>query len=70
MGTSSMFSVTYYFRREFQVPDSLPLPDPSMQLRFEIKVDDGAVVYVNGKELFRVRMPDGPIDGDTEGAEF
>lgn len=41
-----------------------------MQLRFEIKVDDGAVVYVNGKELFRVRMPDGPIDGDTEGAEF
>jgi hypothetical protein len=37
-----------------------------MQLRYEIKVDDGAVVYMNGKEFFRVRMPDGPIDGDTE----
>ncbi len=60
------FTVTYYFRRNFQVPDSLQVPNPSKQLRFEIKVDDGAVVYVNGKELFRVRMPDGPIDGDTE----
>ncbi|MEM7386683.1 MAG: hypothetical protein AAF514_17235, partial [Verrucomicrobiota bacterium] len=44
-----------YFRLRFQVED--PVVDPHLGLR--ACVDDGAVFYLNGKEVGRLRMPDG-----------
>ncbi len=31
-------------------------------MRAYLRADDGAVVYVNGEEVFRLRLPDGPLD--------
>jgi len=48
---------TYYFRTRFSFTTS-----PSgLTLRATAYVDDGAVFYLNGAELHRVRLPDGPI---------
>ncbi|MFH0793802.1 MAG: metallophosphoesterase, partial [bacterium] len=44
---------TTYFRRVFQVQD----PAQYAGLRFQIIRDDGAVVYLNGTEVFRSNMP-------------
>lgn len=55
-------STTYYYRTEFN-PDSLP--DIVEQLQLSLLVDDGAVVYLNGVELFRVGMPAGNINHNT-----
>ncbi len=45
----------YYFRRTFRVEKSRPL----RLLLLEVIVDDGCVVYLNGKEVQRHNMPDG-----------
>ncbi|MCZ6795932.1 MAG: GxGYxYP family putative glycoside hydrolase [Planctomycetota bacterium] len=45
----------YYFRRTFRVAESRPL----RLLLLEVIVDDGCVVYLNGKEVQRHNMPDG-----------
>ena len=50
--------MTYYFRRGWQVPDRSLIT--SLMLR--LLRDDGAVVYLNGVEIFRSNMPDGPIN--------
>ena len=50
---------TTYFRAPFTasaVPTALEL---------QMRVDDGAVVYINGVEAARFNLPDGPIDFDT-----
>lgn len=52
---------TVYFRTHFTVAD--PLAVESLGLR--IKYDDGAVVYLNGVEAFRVNMPEGPVTFST-----
>ena len=52
--------VTYYFRTTFQVTGA-----PPAFLTFSNLVDDGAVFYLNGAEIFRVRMPAGPIGYST-----
>ena len=52
---------TYYFRSTFEV-DTVP---EDASLRISHFVDDGAVFYLNGEEVLRYRMPDGPIDADT-----
>ncbi len=46
---------TFYFRTSFNFTGSLV----GVQLKLTTLVDDGAVVYLNGGELFRLRMPDG-----------
>jgi hypothetical protein len=54
--TGTPFS-TYYFRTQFtstNAPGNAPL-------LFEDYLVDGAVFYLNGAELYRLRMPDGPI---------
>ena len=53
---------TYYFRATFQYEG-----DPAAAaLRFLAFVDDGAVVHLNGTELYRLRMPEtGTIDYDS-----
>jgi exopolysaccharide biosynthesis protein len=60
--------LAYYFRTRFQVATLLP----GTQLRFVGRIDDGAVVYLNGREIYRVRMPEAPapIDPTTLAVTF
>lgn len=51
----------YFFRSRFQF-DGNP---EGAAMDFSIIVDDGAVFYLNGEELFRRGMPEGPIAPDT-----
>jgi hypothetical protein len=57
-GTSSNAAFpTYYFRTHFPFGNSVA----GMALVFTNFVDDGAVFYLNGAEVQRIRMPFGPI---------
>lgn len=47
----------YYFRHSFYVEDPAAYADLSLR----ILRDDGAVVYLNGTEVARYSMPEGPI---------
>jgi hypothetical protein len=53
--------VTTYFRRAF------PVADPAAYASLAIRVlrDDGAVVYLNGTEIFRSNMPAGAVSATT-----
>lgn len=53
--------VTAWFRHSFTVAD--PGLSPSVELQYV--ADDGAVVYVNGVEVSRTRMADGPVTAET-----
>ena len=53
--------VTHYFRRPFTVANLGVLSD----LFFYLQRDDGAVVYLNGIEIFRTNMPAGAISATT-----
>jgi hypothetical protein len=53
--------ITTYFRHQFQVTNAAQFIALSVQLL----ADDGAVIYLNGTEVFRSRMPDGPITFNT-----
>jgi 3',5'-cyclic AMP phosphodiesterase CpdA len=61
--------ITSYFRHTFEIP-----VDPQFTAcLLRIVRDDGAVVYVNGTEVFRTNMPDGPVEAGTlavSGVEF
>jgi hypothetical protein len=50
--------ITTYFRHSFEIADSSAIDALVVRLRR----DDGAIVYVNGTEVFRSNMPGGPID--------
>ncbi|MCI0537618.1 MAG: PKD domain-containing protein [Verrucomicrobiales bacterium] len=52
---------TTYFRRRFTVADSRLVSGLTLGLRR----DDGAVVYLNGRELLRSNMPEGTISSTT-----
>lgn len=52
---------TTYFRKTFSVAD----PSAFGQLNFEIVRDDGAVIYINGVEVYRTNMPGGVINYNT-----
>ncbi len=47
---------TTYFRHRFTVTDPSFIAD----IRLNIKVDDGAIIYLNGTEVSRLHMTDGP----------
>jgi hypothetical protein len=53
--------ITTYFRKWFQVDDPAAFTNLSLQLQR----DDGAIVYLNGTEVFRSNMPNGPIAFNT-----
>ena len=55
-------SLTWYFRHTFNVND----PGQFSNLRANILRDDGAIVYLNGNEIARSNMPDGPVTINTE----
>ncbi len=56
--------ITAYFRHTFPAVD----PDAYEAFALEIVRDDGAVVYLNGTEVFRTNMPSGAIDFRTRAA--
>ena len=62
-GLNDPFVVTYYFEREFNLGASQLAGLQSLNLRHA--VDDGAVIYINGSEVFRVNMPAGVPDALT-----
>jgi len=53
--------ITYYFRRQFTVPD----PTIYTNLLLEAMRDDGIIVYLNGSEVYRDNMPAGPVNYQT-----
>ena len=53
--------ITCYFRHAFTVED----PALFGSLQFNTQIDDGAVVYLNGAEVFRRDLPDGVIAPTT-----
>jgi hypothetical protein len=52
---------TYYLRTHFNVVNAVP----NSSLAFAAYVDDGAVFYLNGTEIYRLRMPTGSITSQT-----
>jgi hypothetical protein len=55
--SSSSKYITTYFRRAFVVP-----PDTTItNLTFRLLRDDGAVVWLNGREVYRSNMPNGTV---------
>lgn len=50
---------TAYFRHSFLASTNLPVT------KVRLLRDDGAVVYINGREVLRDNMPDGPITPTT-----
>ncbi len=52
--------ITTWFRHEFQVPD----PSLIQNLRLRVLRDDGVVIYLNGVELVRSNMAQGPISAN------
>ncbi len=50
--------ITTYFRRLFAVADASAVSNLTLRLLR----DDGAIVYVNGVELFRTNLPAGPVN--------
>jgi predicted phosphodiesterase len=53
--SSSQAYVTYYFRKNFTVENIADIT----ALSAKIAVDDGYVLYLNGREVSRLNMPDG-----------
>lgn len=58
---SSKRPITTWFSHNFTVAD----PKVFNKATLDFIADDGAVVYVNGKEVNRTRMPEGTIRPDT-----
>ena len=56
--------ITAYFRKQFVSPD----PSRFAGLFLRLHRDDGGIVYLNGQEVFRSNMPDGPVDYRTYAA--
>ncbi len=54
--------ITTYFRRAFNVPD----PARYTNLVMGLLRDDGAVVYLNGTEVFRSNLPTGAVTHTTQ----
>lgn len=52
---------TYYFRTRFQVTNDLA----GAVLNLRTIIDDGAVFYLNGKEVLRLHMPEGTVSYGT-----
>ena len=57
--------ITTYFRKTFLVPNA----NLYHAVLLELRRDDGAVVYLNGREIARSNMPDGQIDYRTKATD-
>ncbi len=50
-----------FFRREFNIDD----PAAISRLFFDVRVDDGCIVKLNGKEVIQHNMPKGKVSAET-----
>ncbi|MEA2067571.1 MAG: hypothetical protein U9P12_00075, partial [Verrucomicrobiota bacterium] len=57
-GTKPLYA---FFRKEFGIED----PDTVSRLFFDVQVDDGCVITLNGKEVVRRNMPSGELSVGT-----
>ena len=64
-GDASNKFITYYFRKNFNVNDTVQID----LLMLGLLRDDGAVVYINDTEVLRSNMPSGDIDYLTKASE-
>lgn len=64
-GDPSNKRISYYFRKNFTLEGF----SKNTILRFRLKVDDGAVVYLNGEEVDRFHMPEGDISHGTTASD-
>ncbi len=54
--------ITYYFRKKFIIPNAIMID----KINARLISDDGAIVYLNGNEIYRTNnMPWGPISYST-----
>jgi hypothetical protein len=60
-GPSGNRFITHYFRTSFNIPNA----DAIGSARLNVLRDDGAVIYLNGQELWRTNMPAGTITSST-----
>ena len=60
-GSASKVATTYYFRTRFDYAG----PTRPSSLVFSNYIDDGAIFYLNGTEIQRVRMPGTPVTWST-----
>jgi hypothetical protein len=61
LGSSSNRTLTHYFRRQFSIGAKADLAGLSML----VLRDDGAIVYLNGTEVFRSNLADGAVTFGT-----
>lgn len=54
--------ITTYFRKAFTIED---INAYSGSILIELLYDDAAAIYINGKEVLRANLPDGPLDYQT-----
>jgi hypothetical protein len=64
IGSNKEKFMAAYFRKTFEISSV----NEYKTVELEVKRDDGAVVYLNGVEVFRTNMPDGKILQDTKAA--
>ncbi|RZO17883.1 MAG: hypothetical protein EVB09_03215, partial [Verrucomicrobiaceae bacterium] len=57
------YVITYYFEHEFNL--SQTQIDNLSELKIEHLFDDGGIVYINGQEVFRHKMPEGTVSAET-----
>jgi hypothetical protein len=63
MGTTlTLGRTSYYFRTWFNMPTNFP---PGTLLRGTTMIDDGAVIFINGRQVTRVRMTSGTYTHST-----
>ncbi len=62
----SLGPITYYFRTSFDYSGTAG----GGTLALSTIIDDGAVIYLNGSELLRLRLPDGQITANTLATPF
>ncbi|RQW02430.1 hypothetical protein EH222_13685, partial [candidate division KSB1 bacterium] len=53
--------ITTYFRHTFNVPDA----NAYTSLNLRLLRDDGAIVYLNGSEIYRTNLPEGTVNYQT-----
>jgi uncharacterized repeat protein (TIGR01451 family) len=60
--TLSLGRTSYYFRTWFNLPTNFPA---GTLLRATTMIDDGAVIFINGQQVQRVRMTSGSYNANT-----
>ncbi|MEM7385142.1 MAG: hypothetical protein AAF514_09385, partial [Verrucomicrobiota bacterium] len=62
-GDESNRAISYYFRHTFEFSSDRFPADAAWF--FELLRDDGAAIYLNGEEIYRSNLPEGPLDPTT-----